>query len=217
MTVHARISKEWRRRMTMMAIMLNGSALWFCYDGFIAWPAEAQRYRQLEAVTANIVAEGDKPTDKDPAVTRAWANYAKAHDLNPKVPKNRTPGDLSGQRIIGGILLAFGLGFVGWMALQHRKSVRADGDMITGADGETVHLDSIVEMDRRKWNNKGIAYAIYEANGKRRRLCLDDHKFIGCEEIILEAERRIAARATAAPQTHARDYPDRAPPASGAT
>jgi hypothetical protein len=76
--------------------------------------------------------------------------------------------------------------------------VRADGDIITGAGGETVHFDSIVEMDRRKWENKGIAYAIYEKDGKRRRLCLDDHKFIGCEEIILEAERRIAARATTA-------------------
>lgn len=185
--------------MTFMAIMLNGSALWFCYDGFIAWPGEVQRYHQLEAVTADIVPAGAKPTDKDPAVTRAWAAYAAAHDLNPKVPKNRTPGEISGQRIIGGILLAAGLGFIAWMALQHRRSVRADGDIITGASGETVHFDTIVEVDRRKWVNKGIAYAIYEVNGKRRRLCLDDHKFIGCEAIILEAERRIAARTPTPP------------------
>ncbi len=58
---------------------------------------------------------------------------------------------------------------------------------------ETVHLDTIVDMDLRKWASKGIAYAIYEKDGKRRRLCLDDHKFVGCEAIILEAERRIAA------------------------
>jgi hypothetical protein len=198
MNVHARISKEWRRRMTIMALMLNGSALWFCYDGFIAWPSETKRYQQLETVTASIVPEGEKPTDKNPAVVRAWADYAAKNDLPAKLPKHRTPGDLAGQRIMGGILLGIGLSFLGWMALQHRKSVRAEGDVITGADGETVHLDSIVEMDRRKWDNKGIAYAIYEANGKRRRLCLDDHKFIGCEEIILEAERRIAARAGAA-------------------
>lgn len=197
MNVHARISKEWRRRMTLMALMINGSALWFCYDGWIAWPAEEARYQQLVTVTADIVPEGAKLDIEDPAVVRAWAHYAKANDLKPKVPKNRTPGDLSGQRIIGGVMLGFGLAFLAWMALQHRKSVRAEGDIITGANGETVHLDSIVDMDRRKWNNKGIAYAIYEQNGKRRRLCLDDHKFIGCEEIILEAERRIAARAAA--------------------
>jgi hypothetical protein len=198
MKVHARISKEWRRRMTFMAIMLNGSALWFLYDGLIAWPSEQKRYEQLVTITADVVPEGTKLTDKDPAVARAWADYAAKNDLPAKLPKHRSPGDLSGQRLIGGVFLFFGLSFVGWVALQHRKSVRADGDIITGAGGETVHFDSIVEMDRRKWENKGIAYAIYEKDGKRRRLCLDDHKFIGCEEIILEAERRIAARATTA-------------------
>ena len=30
---------------------------------------------------------------------------------------------------------------------------------------------------------------------KQRRLTLDDHKFAGCEAIILEAEKRIRARA----------------------
>lgn len=200
MNVHARISKEWRRRMTLMALMLNGSGLWFCYDGFIAWPAETARYAQLEAITtgAGLVPPDTKLTDKDPAVVRAWTAYAAANDLKPKLPKHRSPGDISGQRIIGGVFMLFGLSFVGWVALQHRKSVRADDTAVTGADGETVALDSIIEMDRRKWANKGIAYAIYEVDGKRRRLCLDDHKFIGCEEIILEAERRIAARAAAA-------------------
>ena len=198
MQVHARISKEWRRRMIMMALMLNGSGLWFCYDGYIAWPAETQRYAQLEQITADIVPAGTKLTDKNPAVVRAWTDYSAKNNLPTKLPKHRSPGDLSGQRTIGGILMAVGLGFVGWVVLQHRKSVRADGDVITGADGQTVHLDSIVEIDRHKWASKGIAYALYETGGKLRRLCLDDHKFIGCEEIILEADRRIAARAASA-------------------
>lgn len=197
MNVHARISKEWRRRMIMVAIMINGSAYWFCYDGYIAWPSEEARYQQLVTVTAGIVATDEKPTDKNPEVVRAWKTYAAANKLPEKLPKHRSPGDLYGQRLIGGILAAVGLGFIGWVVLQHRKSVRADGDLITGANGKTVHLDSIVDMDRRKWASKGIAYAIYEKDGKRRRLCLDDHKFIGCEAIILEAERRIAARAAA--------------------
>lgn len=195
MNVHARISKEWRRRMIMMALMLNGSGLWFIYDGYVAWPAEEQRYQQLVTLTAGTLAADEKPTDKNPEVVRAWKAHAAANDLPEKLPKHRSEGDLSGQRIIGNIFMAFGLTFVAWVLLQHRKSVRADGDLVTGADGETVHLDSIIEMDRRKWANKGIAYAIYEKDGQRRRLCLDDHKFIGCEAIILEAERRIAARA----------------------
>jgi len=194
MNVHARISKEWRRRMIIMALMLNGSAYWFCFDGYFAWPAEEHHYQQLVTVTAGMVAPGEKPTDKNPEVVRAWNAYASVNKLPEKLPKHRSADDLYGQRLLGGILAAIGLSFVGWVVLQHRKSVRAAGDIITGADGKTVHFDSIIEMDRRKWAGKGIAYAIYEKDGKRRRLCLDDHKFIGCEAIILEAERRLAAR-----------------------
>ncbi len=198
MQVHARISKEWRRRMFFMALMINGSAAWFLYDGYIAWPAEAKRFEQLVPIVETLAANGQdidpKHLDKNPEVMRAWERYAKQHDLALKLPKNRTAGDMSGQRTIGGILLLIGLSFIGWVALQHRKSVRADGDIITGPGGEKVDINTIVEMDRRKWVKKGIAYAIYEIDGRQRRLCLDDHKFIGCEEIILEAEKRIVAK-----------------------
>ncbi len=194
MNIHARISKEWRQRMIFMAMMLNGSGLWFCYDGFIAWPAQEQNYQRLVTLTAGTLAGEEKPTDKNPNVVRAWATYAAANKLPEKIPKHRSPGDLSGQRTIGSIFMFIGLTFIGWVVLQHRRSVRADGDIITGANGVKVHLDSIIDMDRRKWVTKGIAYALYEENGKKHRLCLDDHKFAGCEAIIKEAESRIAAR-----------------------
>ncbi|GAB5559314.1 MAG: hypothetical protein SynsKO_09610 [Synoicihabitans sp.] len=207
MQVDARISSEWRKRMIFMGAMIWGSALWFAYDGYIAWPAEAERYKILVEITADIVPEGEAPEQKDPDVKRAWERYAAENDLKSKVPKDRTAGDLTGQRGIAGFGTAIGVIFTAWVLLQHRKSVRADGEIITGAGGETVAFDSVVGTDRRKWETKGIAYAIYEKDGKKRRLCLDDHKFLGAEKILLEAERRIKARtetgADAAPETPA--------------
>jgi hypothetical protein len=194
MQVVAEISKEWRRRMIFMGFMIWGSGLWFAYDGYIAWPAEEQRYQKLVDLTADFIEEGDKFTDKNPEVKQAWTAYAAENDLKPKVPKHRSAGDLAGQRGIAGFFGLIGVIFTTWVLLQHRKSVRAEGEVITGAGGETVNFDEIVEMDRHKWETKGIAYAIYERDGKRRKLCLDDHKFIGAEAIILEAEKRIAAR-----------------------
>ena len=205
MQVHAPISKEWRRRMIFMGAMIWGSGLWFAYDGYINWPAEELRYQKLVELTAEIVDEGDKITEKNPEVKQAWTTYATKNDLKPKVPKNRTDGDLAGQRYIAGFFCSIGGIFTSWVLLQHRKSVRAEGDVITGAGGETVKFGEIVEMDRHKWETKGIAYAIYERDGKRQRLCLDDHKFIGAEAIILEAQKRLAAKAG---ETLTMDTPD---------
>jgi hypothetical protein len=195
MQVHARISKEWRRRMLFMFAMIFGSALWFLTDGYIMWPAEGARHEVYKAMAETAIEEGRAKDMKDPALTRMWERHAQENDLPLKVPKERTAGDLAGQRWTGWIMLVGAAIFGAWVAWNHKRSVRAEGDIVIGASGERVHLDSIVEMDRRKWANKGIAYAIYEENGKRRRLTLDDHKFLGCEAIILEAERRMAARA----------------------
>jgi hypothetical protein len=187
--------------MVLMNLMLLGSALWFFYDGYIAWPAEAERYQTFTRLADELIAEEKAVGPKDPAVTRAWERYAEKNDLKTKVPKDRTPSDLAGQRIIGQVFFAGWLIFTIWVLLQHRLSVRAEGEIVTGTDGRQVHLDAILEIDRRKWNSKGIAYAIYDDAGKRRWLTLDDHKSIGCEAIILEADKRIAARAAATDTT----------------
>lgn len=199
MQVHARISKEWRRRMIFMFLMLFGSAIWFLTDGYLMWPAEARRHETLKTLAEPLIAEGRAKDLKDPAVARAWERHAEENDLPAKVPKERTEGAIAGQVWTGWILFAGSAAFAAWVAWNHTRSVRAEGDLVIGASGERVNLDSIVEMDRRKWANKGIAYAIYEEGGKRRRLTLDDHKFLGCEAIILEAERRIAARSGETP------------------
>lgn len=182
--------------MIFMGLMVWGSAFWFAYDGYIAWPAETERYQTLVTITADIVAEDEEPKEKNPDVKSAWKAYAAENDLKSKVPKNRTSGDLAGQRGIFGFFAFVGVFFTAWVLLQHRKSVRTDGEVITGPNGEKVTFNSIIETDRRKWNNKGIAFAIYELDGKRRRVCLDDHKFLGAEAILLEAEKRIKARET---------------------
>lgn len=198
MQVHAKISKEWRRRMTFMFIMLFASGIWFLSDGYLMWPAEEKRYVAFKELADATIAAGEAKTEKDPAVIMAWGKKAAAEGWKTKVPKHRSAGDLTGQRIPGFVFMVAAITFALWVVWNHRLSIRAEGDWITGASGQRVNLDWIVETDRRKWDTKGIAYALYEENGKRRRLTLDDHKFLGCEAILLEAERRIKARGEAA-------------------
>ena len=82
-----------------------------------------------------------------------------------------------------------------WIAWNHTREVRAEGNFVIGASGQRVELDAIIAIDRKNWKDKSIAYGIYEEGGKQRRLCLDEHKFKGCEAIISEADKRIKARA----------------------
>jgi len=195
MQVNARISKEWRRRMLIMFAMLFGVSLWFLTDGYIIWPKEGERYEAYAEIRDSMLESEKAENEESEEIRVAWRRYAREADVSEKVPKERTADAIKEQVVIGWSLLAISLAFGGWVAWNHRRSIRAEGETIIGVSGERVELDSITATDRKKWKNKGIAYAIYEVDGKQKRLCLDDHKFAGAEEILLEAERRIQARA----------------------
>ena len=127
-------------------------------------------------------------------VQTPWQRHAREANYSIIVPKERSDESIDEQIKIGTVMMIGSLFFLLWIVWNHRRSVRAEGDIVIGASGERVELESIIATDRKKWKKKGIAYAIYEHDGKTKRLCLDDHKFAGCEAILLEAESRIKAR-----------------------
>lgn len=181
--------------MLIMFAMLFGVSLWFLTDGYIIWPKEGERYEAYAEIRDEMLEAGKAENAESEEIRVAWRRYAREADVSEKVPKERTADAIKEQVVIGWSLLVISLSFASWVAWNHRLSIRAEGETIIGASGERVELDSIIATDRKKWKNKGIAYAIYEVDGKTKRLCLDDHKFAGAEEILLEAERRIKARA----------------------
>ena len=196
MEVVARISKEWRRRMLFMFFMIFGIAAWFLYDGYILWPDEAQRHVEYLEIKDTLIEAGDAVDEKSTSVRLAWERHAREMDYRRNIPKERMDDDIREQRVIGWVMIIGALLYGVWIAWNHTRQVSAKGDIVIGASGERVDINSIAAIDRKKWKDKGIAYGIYEEGGKQRRLCLDEHKFRGCEAIIIEADQRIKARGT---------------------
>jgi len=194
MKVHAHISKEWRRRMLFLFFMIFGMGAWFLSDGYIYWPKEGERYEAFSRIADDLIESGKAADAESSTVRLAWQRHANQVGYRTGIPSERTQGDIQEQRVIGWVFISASLLFALWIGWNHRRSVRTEGDTVIGASGERVQLDQIVAVDRKHWAKKGIAYGIYMVNGKRRRLTLDDHKFAGCEAIILEAERRIKER-----------------------
>ena len=196
MEVVARISKEWRRRMLFMFFMIFGIAAWFLYDGYILWPDEAQRHVEYLEIKDTLIEAGDAVDEESTSVRLAWERHAREMDYRRNIPKERMDDDIREQRVIGWVMIIGALLYGVWIAWNHTRQVSAEGDIVIGASGERVDINSIKAIDRKKWKDKGIAYGIYEEGGKQRRLCLDEHKFRGCEAIMIEADQRIKARGT---------------------
>ena len=195
MEVVAHISTKWRQRMLFVCFLIFGIAAWFFYDGYILWPDEARRHVEYLEIKDTLIKAGDAVDKKSTSVRLAWERHARKMDYRRNIPKERTDGDIKEQRVIAWAMMILALLHGAWIAWNHTRQVSSEGDIVIGASGERVDINSITAIDRRKWKEKSIAYGIYEEGGKPRRLCLDEHKFKGCEAIIIEADKRIKGRA----------------------
>ena len=174
--VTARMRPGYQRRKLLWAALWLGMGLWYAYDGFIAWPKLLPVRDTYNAFRDERVAEGLEPEE----VQEAWEAYADEHHL-PRGTMHHQPGkrqqDLTVQRIIAGalLLIACGQGFSFIRSYKHWVAI--EGQRLTTSGGADFTLDQVKELDLRRWDRKGIAVVVYEKDGKRDAVVLDDWKF----------------------------------------
>ena len=170
------------KRFVMVAILV-GMGPWFAYDGWKGWPAENQKIadlgRQLDAANKqNNEAEIDRLN----------------HD-----PLTHSPGHsdlaLQIQKILAGALPLLGVGFLFWTLHASRGVYQLRGDVLEVPGHPPVNLHEVMEIDRSRWDRKGIAYLKYKtASGAVGKLCLDDfiYEREPTDQIFARAEAAMA-------------------------
>ena len=177
--------------MLFVGFMIVGVAGWFVYDGAITWPAEAERYAEYKVMADAMIASGEVKNEEAPEITLAWKDIAKEKGYPQKVPKERTDEDISGQfKWATGVGIC-GFAFLGWVFWNQTLKIRSDDEFVYSARGKKVPWSAFTEVDRKKWEKKGIAVAHYSYDGKDGSMVLDDYKFAPAEDIIIEIERRL--------------------------
>lgn len=179
MTTEATISSTWRNRQLMMTAFLFGFGLWFLYDGMIGYPSKNEQFAKFEEMQA-AGTEGE------------WEAFALEKGWPAKPPKHAyEPSQIRTQYILAGVSMALGGSALVWLLVCRTRKLRMDDEAIYGDTGKKVLFDSIQGVNKKKWESKGIAYAIYEEAGKTQNLTIDDYKYAGGEEILKEVEARL--------------------------
>ncbi len=177
--------------MLMQTAFLVGFGLWFFYDGSITYPKHNERVAQYQTA----VTRGE---------TAKWSAFAAKNGWpGQDHPAPYSSAELKTQFVLGAISVALGGLTILWFLVGRRLKMSSDGQTICGAHGERVPLEAFVRVDKRKWERKRIAYALYEQDGKRRRLTIDDYTFIGAEDTPTQIEEQIAKKQSPTPSTSA--------------
>lgn len=107
-----------------------------------------------------------------------------------------------------------GVGILAWMLYRSRGEYRLDGQTLHVPGHAPVPLDHIRQIDKSKWDRKGIVHLDYEVPGSTglRRLTLDDFVYEQkptdailerIEAVLLPAEAATDAASATAPVTAA--------------
>jgi hypothetical protein len=181
MSERANIDPKFLARLGLTALALIGIALWFLYDGAITYPRQRERalvYQELK--------------DKDQL--DKWEEIAEQNGWSTEDPGNpKEKVDFYIQFGFAGLLGVPGLCFLARYFRARGRWIEADETGLRTSWGQQLEFGQIVSLDKKKWRSKGIANILYEQDGRKRRLVLDDWKFDAdpTKAILLAVEARV--------------------------
>lgn len=208
-----RVTRWYYRRMGLLTAMFIGMGLYFFYDGKWGYPKKNQIAEKKDWFEKEIVGTGETPAEgsyeaakaKGPdsitqwmAEARAqkwvispqmqeprWDDYAAPHGW-PSTPKKYSTEEIEQQFWWGAVVIAAGI-FTGILILTNRKKTFTGyPEHMLMPDGREVRYDQVFKIDKRKWDNKGLAYAYYKSteNNASKKAVIDDLKFGGADKIL---------------------------------
>lgn len=166
--IRADVHLPFFRKHLFLALGCFAYALYFIYDGLIAYPKKLK------------IAEAFESIPNGPNKSEQWVQMATENgwsSRNPAKTADEVAGLIQGQFIYASICVAIAAVALILWARAKGTWVEADEQEIRNSRGKTLSIDAITKIDKRKWSDKGIARIHHQTNGRRGRFILDDFKY----------------------------------------
>lgn len=164
-----------KRRLLMVAMLLAFSAYFF-YDWKVGYPKQREEYNVYWPVYQDLVVT--KKEDK------AWLTQAKEKGW-PESPKEKDWDYKLKEQFIWGIGTGLiGLGLLGAYLRNKNRVLRADADSLTTPEGVRIPFASVTRIDKRKWDNKALAYLWWKDGETTKKAVIDDLVFDGAGKVL---------------------------------
>lgn len=205
MKLEAKYSREWLNRMGIILLLFIGSSGWFFYDGLITYPRYNEGAAAYVEIARMVEEEGLSGETAEAEVAKRWAKVAADFKGDPAEPPTHFK-NVDQQLHFGTGLGVLAVLFLIWILREMKRVIRADDETFEGItkvlpmiySKKTVPYDAVVGLDKRKWDNKGIAVIhCKNADGSKFRVIVDDYKYAGSEGILEKCETVVAAKKAA--------------------
>ena len=172
MTLRANFQKSYLWRYLAMAGIGFFMAAWFAYDGLIGYPQEQQRSAAYEQMAEEIA---DKKE-----LYQKWRETARNNGWNVETPKEKAadfPNKIVGQYVYGSLCLFLAIPALALYFRSRNRWIEYADNGLTTSWGQSVNFADVTLLNKKRWENKGIAKAYYMQQGTKRCFVFDDFKY----------------------------------------
>jgi hypothetical protein len=192
--------------MGLMVLLFTVFALWFYYDGKVKWPEDnrikaayddfveqmlpafdklvGEEEMEVEAWKVHAAENGWSDYLREDGSPGKWVTYAASRGWPAKKPKGHSQEDIDGQFRWSAGCATLAVLILGYLLVNLRKTIAADDEAYITPAGKRVLFSEIFEVDKRKWEDKGLASIRFREADGNGRVALDDLKYDGAQRIL---------------------------------
>ncbi len=177
MTIRADVSRGYLMRLGLVGMFCAFGGLYFLYDGMVGYPAQRERGFKYEKFM-----EENAGLDELDRVTK-WNEFARENNwpegspLDPDTNKPLAVVKINEQFYYAGAAGLVGIGFLLRFAFMFRRWIECDEHHLRDKSGRETTYANITELNKKKWQNKGIAFVSYKTDAGTDRIRIDDFYF----------------------------------------
>lgn len=173
MTIRANVARGYLMRLGLVGLFCAAGGAWFLYDGMVTYPNQKIRAEKFKEFTEehDDLDELDQLNkwNEEVAIPNGWPTG------NPGEPFKDY--DINEQFYYAGAAALAALGFLSRFAYMLGRWIEADETHLRDKSGRETTYADITELNKKRWQNKGIAFANFKTPNGTGKIRIDDFYF----------------------------------------
>ncbi len=194
MNIKANAHRGFLLKYLLIGLAALAFGAWHLKDGLVTYPALRERADAYELLQGPLDENG-KSEIADGELQSNWQALAAENEWPEEVPKLNDEIDnlLLYNYFIGAIFSSIGLACLYLGLTTIGKWVELKDGVLSDKRGNSMNIKDIVEIDKKRWEKKGLVTLTAKSDGGSKRMVLDDLKFDrpSVDQMLLHIEQTV--------------------------
>lgn len=165
-------------RFKWVGLGMLGFMIYCLYDAGINYPLQQQKWEALEELKATEIEKGLTEEELETALPEAWNALAVERGWDPSKKFEERTSDIYsnyGMAVFSGLI---GLWMLYTVVSSNGRWIEVNNEGLNSSSGDSITFEEATFLEKKQWDDKGIAWLHFERDGKPGRFLIDNFKYM---------------------------------------